>query len=167
MRYLHRTHRISFPWLHESFERDDLSLVYELTTRMCADIYTKAFTDVNKWKAACWFINIVDPYQLKDFLKDNDDMTKKDAKSAEADVAGNNKGKGTNGTTQKTKGTQNAVPSPLTSGGVPHRTSDHPRGVSSNSEKAPITSRTSLTSERCGPRGGVHLRSARTHAKTF
>ena len=43
MRYLHRTHRVSVSWLHESFERDDLSLVYELTTRMCADIYTKAF----------------------------------------------------------------------------------------------------------------------------
>ena len=46
MRYLHRTHRVSVAWIHECFERKDMQLVYELTAKMCADIYTKAFTDV-------------------------------------------------------------------------------------------------------------------------
>ena len=45
MRYLHRTHRVSVGWLHEAFRDDHLDLVYEMTARMCADIYTKAFTD--------------------------------------------------------------------------------------------------------------------------
>ena len=31
---------------------------------MCADIYTKAFTDASKWIAACDLINIVDPGRL-------------------------------------------------------------------------------------------------------
>jgi len=68
MRYLHRTHRCSVAWLHECFERNDMSLVYELTSLMCADIYTKAFTDASKWQQACWLINIVDPKMLKDFF---------------------------------------------------------------------------------------------------
>ena len=56
MRYLGRTHRISVAWLHERFARDDVALVYEITTKMCADVYTKAFTDPNRWEAACWLI---------------------------------------------------------------------------------------------------------------
>ena len=44
MRYLHRTHRVSVARLHEAYARDDFQLLYEKTDRMCADIYTKAFT---------------------------------------------------------------------------------------------------------------------------
>ena len=35
---------------------------------MCADIYTKAFTDASKWIAACDLINIVDPGRLRQFI---------------------------------------------------------------------------------------------------
>ena len=35
---------------------------------MCADIYTKAFTDASKWLAACDLINIVDPSRLRQFI---------------------------------------------------------------------------------------------------
>ena len=45
MRYLHRTHRVSVSRLHEAHQRKDFDLMYELTSRMCADIYTKVFTD--------------------------------------------------------------------------------------------------------------------------
>ena len=48
MRYLHRTHHVSVAWLHERFQDVKLSLAYEVTTRMCADIYTKAFTSKDK-----------------------------------------------------------------------------------------------------------------------
>ena len=41
MRYLLRTHRCSVAWLHERFKGTDLKLVYEDTSRQCADIYTK------------------------------------------------------------------------------------------------------------------------------
>ena len=74
MRYLHRTHRVSVAWLHECFQRKDLTLVYELTSRMCADIYTKAFTDASKWEAACWLINVVDPAKLKDLMAHHADL---------------------------------------------------------------------------------------------
>ena len=64
MRHLMRTHRVSVGWLHESYLRNDFKLVYEETTSQCADIYTKAFTDVAKWEKACWLINVVDPKAL-------------------------------------------------------------------------------------------------------
>ena len=35
----------------------------------CADIYTKAFTDPNKWKAACWLIGVIDPGELAKMLE--------------------------------------------------------------------------------------------------
>ena len=37
---------------------------------MCADIYTKAFSDSGKWEAACELINIVDPSKLTKLLTD-------------------------------------------------------------------------------------------------
>ena len=64
MRYLLRTHRCSVAWLHERFRGSDLKLVYEDTSRQCADIYTKAFTDAAKWVAACDVINIIDLKRL-------------------------------------------------------------------------------------------------------
>ena len=62
MRYLHRTHGVSVAWLHEIFrEKKNLDLVYEASDSMCADIYTKAFTDKVKWVAVCHLINVVEP----------------------------------------------------------------------------------------------------------
>ena len=70
MRYLARTHRVSVAWLHETFSRQNIGLMYEVSSKMCADIYTKAFTEVTKWQAVCDLINIVDPKRLKQFLID-------------------------------------------------------------------------------------------------
>ena len=50
MRYIGRTHGISVAWLHETFKKDELTLAYELSSRMCADIFTKGFTDADKWR---------------------------------------------------------------------------------------------------------------------
>ena len=46
---------------------------------MCADIYTKAFTDAGKWEAACELINIVDPNELKCLLSARQEQHKDDA----------------------------------------------------------------------------------------
>eukprot|EP00972_Heterocapsa_arctica_P003914 582821-Heterocapsa_arctica.AAC.1 len=64
MRYLQRTRGVSFAWLHETFKHKELDLDYELSSRMCADIYTKAFTDELLWVQVCDLINIVDPKRL-------------------------------------------------------------------------------------------------------
>ena len=64
MRYLHRTHRVSVARLHEMFMDKAFSIQYELSKRMCADIYTKAFTETGSWVHACELINIVDPKEL-------------------------------------------------------------------------------------------------------
>ena len=65
MRYLMRTHRISVAWLYERFQQGDLKLVYEESAKMCADIYTKAFTDVKKWNEVRDLIGIFDTDTLK------------------------------------------------------------------------------------------------------
>ena len=67
MRYLARTHRVSVAWLYEAFASDSIRIIYEVSAKMCADIYTKAFTDATKWSAACDLINIVDPKRISVF----------------------------------------------------------------------------------------------------
>ena len=73
MRYLHRTHRVSVSRLHEAYMRKDFDLVYELTSRMCADIYTKAFVHSGKWESACELINIIDPSKLRKIVQQRRD----------------------------------------------------------------------------------------------
>ena len=70
MHYLARTHRVSVAWLHEKFSQQNIGLMYEVSSRMCADIYTKAFTEATKWQAVCDLINIVGPKRFKQFLTD-------------------------------------------------------------------------------------------------
>ena len=36
---------------------------------MCADIFTKAFTDPSKWERACWLINTIDINKLHQMMK--------------------------------------------------------------------------------------------------
>ena len=55
--------------MHERFKAGDLDLQYEVSSRMAADIYTKAFSDGDKWQAACWLINIVDPKIIQSAIK--------------------------------------------------------------------------------------------------
>ena len=45
MRCLARTHRVSVAWLHEVCQMKDIRMVYEGTSRMCADNFTKAFSN--------------------------------------------------------------------------------------------------------------------------
>ena len=59
VRYLARTHRVSVARLPETFSQQNIGLMYEVSSRMCADIYTKAFTDATRWQAACDLINVV------------------------------------------------------------------------------------------------------------
>eukprot|EP00971_Amphidinium_carterae_P270899 5375869-Amphidinium_carterae.1 len=57
MRYLGRTHRVSIAWLHEVFKGDNMILHKCDTTPQAADIFTKSFTDVSKWKHALSLIH--------------------------------------------------------------------------------------------------------------
>ena len=59
MRHLERTHGISIQWMHEIFQNDLIYLVYEVTSKMCAHIHTKAFKDHMTWRRACMLINIL------------------------------------------------------------------------------------------------------------
>ena len=59
MRYLGRTHGVSVAWLREIFQADHIALVYEITGKMAADIYTKGYDDARKWKSVTSLISIV------------------------------------------------------------------------------------------------------------
>ena len=66
MRYLGRTHRVRVSWLHEVCKGKDVDLIYTKSESMAADVYTKAFTEITRWRHACMLINIMDPASLKD-----------------------------------------------------------------------------------------------------
>ena len=84
MRHLGRVHKIAVAWLHERWLAGDFILFYEKSELMAADIYTKAFTDKNKWKAVCWLINVVGPVALRDAIHYNGEMKARiDAEAAE------------------------------------------------------------------------------------
>ena len=61
MRYLKKMHRVSVAWLHQRFKSKVYELVYEVSCRMAADIYTKAFSDPFKWVAVCVLNDTFDP----------------------------------------------------------------------------------------------------------
>ena len=64
MRHLERSHGISVAWMHDVFQANYVSLAYEVTAKMAADIHTKAFRDGLSWQHACQLINIFPPQQL-------------------------------------------------------------------------------------------------------
>lgn len=66
MRHVGRTHRVSVAELHQMFQRPEYELVKESSSRMAADMYTKAFTDHVRWQIVCELIKPVDPVKLKD-----------------------------------------------------------------------------------------------------
>ena len=74
MRHLGRVHRIAVAWLHERWEAGDCTLFYEKSELMAADIYTKSFTNKDKWTAVCWLINVVDPKALPDAIHYNEEV---------------------------------------------------------------------------------------------
>ena len=55
--------------MHETFKDEDLNLAYEVSTRMCANIYTKAFVDAEKFKQACFLIGVCDPLELEELAR--------------------------------------------------------------------------------------------------
>ena len=59
-----RTHRVSVSWLHEVVHMKEITLVYEETTRMGADIDAKSFTDRTRWTHACNLILSIDPNRI-------------------------------------------------------------------------------------------------------
>ena len=64
MRHLERSHGICIAWMHEVFQEGYVSLAYEVTAKMAADIHTKAFKDHVSWAHACQLINIMPPTML-------------------------------------------------------------------------------------------------------
>ena len=110
MRYIGRTHGISVAWLHETFQKSELHLAYELSAWMCADIFTKGFTESEKWKLSCSLICVIDPAELRglaqktrEIVADPDGLT----------VETGNKGKGAtkcNGPSGHETGGASAVP---------------------------------------------------------
>ena len=72
MRHLERTHGIAITSLHEHFTTENYVLMYEVTSKMAADIHTKGFRNPLAWKRACMLINLLDPGDLSS--KDLSDM---------------------------------------------------------------------------------------------
>ncbi|CAE7391735.1 unnamed protein product [Symbiodinium microadriaticum] len=64
MRHLERTHGISIGWMRAIFQEGYVSLAYEVTAKMAADIHTKSFEDSISWTHACQLINIFPPDQI-------------------------------------------------------------------------------------------------------
>ncbi|MFM7985535.1 MAG: hypothetical protein ACKPKO_40105, partial [Candidatus Fonsibacter sp.] len=50
----------------------EIRLLYEATARMCADIFTKAFSSAAAWRHACDLIQIVDPKVVSELVKSPD-----------------------------------------------------------------------------------------------
>ena len=61
MRHLERIHGIAITSLHEHFTRENYVLMYEVTSKMAADIHTKGFKNPLAWRRACMLINLLDP----------------------------------------------------------------------------------------------------------
>jgi hypothetical protein len=69
MKHLGRSHRVGLRWLFErlggaSETRDPVDVVYCRTARMAADIYTKGFSDHQKWTNGLQLINVMDRSDL-------------------------------------------------------------------------------------------------------
>jgi len=60
MRHLERTHKVCIAWLHDQFSCGDWELIYEVSNKQSADIFTKPFSEPAKWTHACELINLVD-----------------------------------------------------------------------------------------------------------
>jgi hypothetical protein len=48
MKHISRTHRVALAWLHERHREGQLSVVKVSTERMAADVFAKAFTNLDK-----------------------------------------------------------------------------------------------------------------------
>ena len=64
MRHIGRTHGICDAWLSERFKNKDFTMNICPTDYICADIFTKFFTNKDKWKHALSLIGHCDPQEL-------------------------------------------------------------------------------------------------------
>jgi len=71
MRHLQRTHRVQVGWIHEQYKSGQFVFAHESGERMPPDIFTKMFSDSNKWKAARQLINVVLPSEFRKLMDDN------------------------------------------------------------------------------------------------
>jgi hypothetical protein len=53
MRHLTRVHGVCIGFMHEHFLDTSMAVSYIPTSQMAADIYTKEFTDGEKWNTLC------------------------------------------------------------------------------------------------------------------
>ena len=69
MRHLNRVHRVSVASLHQSCGGPDfkIKVFYERSNRMAADIYTKAFSNKQKWEHAMSLINVLPKEAMNGF----------------------------------------------------------------------------------------------------
>ena len=68
MRALERTHRLSIAYLHARYTRGDVKLEYTPSALMAGDIYTKAFSDKDKWVHVCEMAGGFHPTDLDKIL---------------------------------------------------------------------------------------------------
>ena len=59
MRHIGRTHGVCVRWLHERFNDVHNQLHYCPTDKQCADIFTKAFDNPEKWAHAHLLVNVL------------------------------------------------------------------------------------------------------------
>jgi hypothetical protein len=57
LRHLNRTHRVNIAWLSEQFQKKQFKMSYCKSEHMRADIFTKAFTNKDRFEAALKLIN--------------------------------------------------------------------------------------------------------------
>jgi hypothetical protein len=61
MIHLSRVHGVCIGFLHEQFLQASVAMSYIPTAQMAADIYTKEFTDSDKWYKLCRQIGLYTP----------------------------------------------------------------------------------------------------------
>ena len=61
MHHRGRTRNVDIMWLYERFQEEWSVLIYRRSERMRADIFTKGYTNVDRWLAAVALINVVVP----------------------------------------------------------------------------------------------------------
>lgn len=78
MRWLSRNHAIAVRYLYDHLgdkdRRDDTRLVYTRSEWMSADIFTKAFGDKEKWRAALELVRIIGPENIMQMISNRTNM---------------------------------------------------------------------------------------------
>ena len=60
LRHLSRTHHVNLAWLTEVIQSDEMIVKYVATDLQAADIFTKMFTNAQKWNDSLKLIGLVD-----------------------------------------------------------------------------------------------------------